>query len=110
MARKIVKKITPPATAEPKQVAKKRSAVSSEKQVLKVCELALEKLNSLDIEHQLQAEMNWCIGSFKADGNPSGLYQMVERAALVFRDELAKKTKGINIQFIGVLESVLKNQ
>ncbi|MEJ0032056.1 MAG: hypothetical protein WDO15_17520 [Bacteroidota bacterium] len=53
------------------------------------------KLRELNIDHQLQSEIDWCLASYRGDGNPVGLYQMVERAVEVFKAEQQEKTKGV---------------
>ena len=91
-----------------KAPAKTKSTATKAVKVDKACEDALKKLQTLGIEPQLQSEIEWCLGSYQHDNNPSGLYQMVERAVEVFRVELAKKTKGVTAKFISDLEKVLK--
>jgi len=76
----------------------------------KVCEDALAKLKDLGIDSQLQAELQWCLGSYAADNNPTGLYQMAERALVVFNAEKAKKTKGVTAKLTGDLEKALKSR
>lgn len=76
----------------------------------KASEDALSKLKTLGIEPQLQADIEWCLGSFKADSNPSGLYQMTERAIAVFAAEKEKKTKGITAKLIADLQKALSSR
>ena len=68
---------------------------------------ALAKLKSLNIEHQLQADIEWCIGSYHADKNPVGLFDMVNRAIVVFKSELQKKTKGVTAKLVSDLEKAV---
>lgn len=75
-----------------------------------VSEGALNKLRELDIEHQLQRDIEWCLGSYRADGNPVGLYENAGKALAVFRNEKEKKTKGVTLKLIGDLEKALKQQ
>jgi hypothetical protein len=91
-----------------KAPAKAKAPLTKAVKVDKACEDALKKLQSLGIEPQLQSEIEWCLGSYRHDNNPSGLYQMVERAIDVLRAENAKKTKGVTAKFISDLEKVLK--
>lgn len=72
------------------------------------CELALDKLRAMDIEHPLQADLQWCLGSYRGDGNPIGLYQMAERALAVFQREKATGSKAIPAKLISDLTKVLK--
>ncbi|MCW5912298.1 MAG: hypothetical protein KIT62_14605 [Cyclobacteriaceae bacterium] len=70
-------------------------------------EAIVEKLRSLDIEHQLQADLEWCLGSYRYDGNPVGLVDAISRALTVLKAEQAKKTKGVTATFISGIEKVL---
>lgn len=79
-------------------------------QIDKVSEDILKKLQSLGIEHELQNDIEWCLGSYRADGNPVGLYAMIERALEVFRIEQSKKTKGVTSKLIADLEKVVQNR
>lgn len=67
----------------------------------------LEKLKSLELDPQLQADLEWCIGSFRFDGQPAGLYHHVSRAAEVFKEELSKKTKGVTAKFVNEVNKEL---
>lgn len=85
--------------------AKKPTTVSESNPIVKSSETALKKLKDLGIESQLQADLEWCIGSYKADKNPIGLYEMVRRALVVFKDN--KNTKGVTAKLISDLEKVV---
>ncbi|MDH4090128.1 MAG: hypothetical protein OEV74_14435 [Cyclobacteriaceae bacterium] len=110
------------AKATPKTVAKKaakkpaKKTVSASKvksvslSIEKSCEDALQNLKSLNLDAQLQADLEWCLGSYKADNNPAGLYEMAERALNVFTVAKEKKTKGVTAKLIGDLEKVLKSR
>lgn len=71
---------------------------------------ALKKLAALGLEEQLQRDMEWCLGSYRADRNPVGLYQTAEKALNVFRTEKEKKTKGVTARLINDLEKAVKQQ
>ncbi len=77
------------------------------KSIDSVAEEILLKLKTLGIEDQLQRDIEWCLGSFRADGNPVGLYETADRALIVFRNERAKKTKGVTAKFVGDLETAV---
>ena len=100
------------AVKAPAKTAKKKAAASKSEspadQIVKICESALAKLNELNIEHSLQSEINWCLGSFQNDHNPIGLYQMADRSLSIFKGELAKKTKGVTAKFVADIEKALK--
>jgi hypothetical protein len=97
-----------PAKTVTKKPAPKKATVNSADLIVKACEASLAKLSELDIEYQLQAEINWCLGSYHNDNNPVGLYHMADRALQVFKGELAKKTKGVTAKLVSDLEKALK--
>lgn len=99
-----------PAKAGQKKEAPKKVTVNSTEPIVRACEAILGKLSELDIEYQLQSEINWCLGSYRNDNNPVGLYHMADRALIVFREELVKKTKGVNAKLIDEIEKALKNR
>lgn len=96
-----------PAKAAPKTTKAKGAASDTLEQA---SEEALKTLQSLGIESQLQAELDWCLGSYRHDKNPSGLLEAAGRALVVLNAEKAKKTKGVTVKLIGDLEKVLKLQ
>jgi len=71
------------------------------------CADALLRFKELGIEQQLQSDLEWCLGSYRHDKNPSGLYEMAERILLVYKTEKEKKTKGIAAKMIVDVEKVL---
>jgi len=70
-------------------------------------ETSLAKLRELNLDYQLQSEIDWCLASYRSDGNPVGLFEMVERAVNIFKPALAKKTKGVTAKLISDLEKAL---
>jgi hypothetical protein len=76
----------------------------------KISTEALKKLQALNIEHELQNDIEWCLGSYRADHNPVGLYTMAERALGVLRAEQAKKTKGVTAKLVSDLEKVVQSR
>lgn len=73
----------------------------------KASSTALKKLQDLGLDTQLQADLEWCLGSYKFDKNPVGLYEMTQRAVAVFKEEQQKKTKGVTAKLITDLEKAL---
>jgi hypothetical protein len=100
------KAATPKAAAVKKSPAKKASAPTSA--IEKACIAAMAKLKALNIEPQLQADIEWCLGSYSHDNNPIGLYEMGERALEVFKQQLEKKTKGVTAKMVDDLEKAVK--
>ncbi len=103
-----------PVKSTAKPAAKKSSATPKSKtsspSIENVCEEAWKKLKDLGLDAQLQADIEWCLGSYKADKNPTGLYEMAGRALQVFNAEKEKKTKGVTAKMISDLEKALKSQ
>jgi len=77
------------------------------KLIEKACKDALAKLQELNIDENLQSEMNWCLGSYRGDGNPAGLYQMAKRALAIFTYEQADASKGISAKLIAGIEKAI---
>jgi hypothetical protein len=93
-----------------KTPAKTSKAKSAGPSLEKVSEEALDKLKSLNVEPELQNDLEWCLGSYRADGNPVGLYAMAERAISVFKTEKEKKTKGVTAKLISDLEKAIESR
>jgi hypothetical protein len=96
---------TKAATAS-KPSGKKATAPSVDK-IEKACNAALDKLRSLNLDPQLQSDIEWCLGSYRSDNNPIGLYEMAQRALEVFKGELARKTKGVTAKMVSDLEKAI---
>jgi hypothetical protein len=101
----MAKATTKPATTEKKPAKAKVSKPAAD--ISKVSETILEKLKSLGIEEQLQADISWCIGSYNYDKNPVGLIENAKKALDVFKEALAKKTKGVTAKLIKDIETAI---
>ena len=108
MAKSTAKATTKTTAKTPvKSAAKKTTTtVSDSNSIVTTSESILKKLKDLGIDNQLQADIEWCLGSYKADNNPSGLYEMAKRALVVFKDN--KSTKGVTAKLISDLEKVVQ--
>jgi len=94
-----------PAKKEPVKKAPAKKASQSPSQIIEAAsETSLKKLRELNLDEQLQSEIDWCLASYRSDGNPVGLYYMVERTIGVLKPELAKKRKGVTAKLISDLE------
>lgn len=105
-AKKTVAKKSAPAK---KAAAVKPKAPAAHK-IEKVNEDILKKLQDLNVEQALQADIEWCLGSYRNDNNPSGLYVMAERALQVFKFELTKDPKSVPAKLITDIEKALKSK
>jgi hypothetical protein len=98
------------AAKEPKKASGRTTKTSSTDQIEKASTEALKKFQALGIEQELQNDLEWCLGSYRADRNPVGLYAMLERAVAVLKNEQAKKTKGVTAKMITDLEKALESR
>ncbi|MCK6618683.1 MAG: hypothetical protein L6Q51_13670 [Cyclobacteriaceae bacterium] len=76
----------------------------------KVSEQVLNKLQSLNIEAGLQADIQWCLGSYRYDKNPVGLYEMGYKALPVLKAAAEKNKKSVSAKLITDLEKALKDK
>lgn len=114
----MAKKPATKAAAEKKPAVKKTAAAKkavtpkapAAHQIEKVNEEILSKLQSLNVEPALQADIEWCLGSYRNDNNPSGLYLMAERALQVFKFEVSKEPKSVPVKLLKDIEKALKNK
>jgi hypothetical protein len=88
-----------PRTPRPKASTNNIEQISTE---------ALEKLKELGLDEQLQRDLQWCLGSYRADQNPIGLYGTARKALMVFQNEKEKKTKGVTAKLIQDLQKVVQ--
>ena len=91
-------------------VKKSKPKAPAKASIEKICEDTLKTLKSLSIEPQLQSDITWCLGSYKSDKNPVGLYEMAGRALAVLQAEKVKKTKGVTTKLIDDLEKAIKSR
>jgi len=98
------------AKAPKKASAPKTKAKPTTPSIQKVSEDVLKVLLALDLGGSLQADIVWCLGSYRHDSNPSGLLEMMEKSLVLLTEEKQKKTKGIPAKLILDIESVLKSR
>jgi len=108
MAKATEKKAAIPKAATVKKSSVKKVPSTPGSDIEKACVAAMTKLKALDIEPQLQADIEWCLGSYSHDKNPIGLYEMGERALEVFKSQLEKKRKGVTAKMVADLEKAVK--
>lgn len=105
MAKATAKKATETAV---KKAAPKKTAKASAVSLDKACEQALDKLKSLSIEPQLQADIEWCLGSYRHDHNPIGLLQNGARALEALNAAKSKNAKAVPAKIIKDLQKALQ--
>lgn len=106
MAKASVKKVSPVKKTAP---ARSKSKASATPAIDAVCEQALEKLKALDLDQPLQADLAWCLGSYRYDQNPVGLLQTGSKALEVLSAVKTKGPKGVPAKLISDLKNVLKS-
>ena len=100
---------TPIAKVAPKKVSVKAvSKASSNTDIEKLSKSILEKLKTLGLDEQLQADIEWCLGSYSYDKNPVGLIKAAHNALNLFKTELARKTKGVTAKLISDIEKAIE--
>jgi hypothetical protein len=72
----------------------------------KTVELALEKLLRLKVNNQLISELEWCLGSYKADRNPVGLIEKSREALELLKEQKEKSSRTVSKKLIDDLEKV----
>lgn len=107
MAKAAAKSTTKSENGKPRS---SRAKASNNNSIEKVSEDALRVLQELGIEEQLQRDIQWCLGSYRSDHNPVGLYDNVRKAIDVLKSEKEKKTKGITVKLISALEKAANAQ
>lgn len=101
-APKAAKKAAPKAAKTTK--AEKVATVSIEK----LSQQVLDKLVKMDAEHQLQAEIKWCLGSYNYDKNPKGLYETAAKALKYFTVTRESNPKAVPAKLVTDLTKALK--
>jgi hypothetical protein len=95
-------------TSAPKASAKTKSNSSPSDLIEKASLQALKTLQSLGIEQQLQQDIEWCLGSYRHDKNPEGLYEMTKRSISVLQEAKERKAKGVTAKLLTDLEKAVQ--
>ncbi len=111
MAKKPVKSAVKSAAKPAKKSASPAKAKAPKvNPIEKISEEILNKLRELNIEHALQADIQWCLGSYRSDKNPVGLYVMTERALKVLKTVRDSNPKLVSTALISTIEKALKSR
>lgn len=76
----------------------------------KACTNAKEKLTKLKAEDELQAKLEWVLGSYANDGNPVGLYEVGDLALKALQKIKKSKPRQVSAKLIEDLEKGLSDQ
>ena len=112
MAKKSVKTAAKKSVVSPakKSASSAKPKAAKAPSIEKVNEEVLNKLRDLNIEQGLQAEIQWCLGSYRSDKNPIGLYAMAERALVIFKGLRDKNPKAVSPALVTAIEKALKTR
>lgn len=102
------KPVKTPKASTPKAPAKTKSKSSPADMIEKASLQALKTLQSLGIEQQLQQDIEWCLGSYRHDKNPEGLYEMTKRSISVLQEAKERKAKGVTAKLLTDLEKAVQ--
>lgn len=105
MSKTTAKTVTAPVKTPKVSVAQPKAKTTAN--IEKVSEEILTKLKSLDLDQQLQADLEWCLGSYRYDQNAAGLVETIGKAHEVLKQAHAKKTKGVTSTLLSTIEKVL---
>ncbi len=75
----------------------------------KTVESVVEKLQKLKTDEALTAELQWCLGSYRFDQNPSGLLEKGSVALERLKAEKEKNSRAVSKKLIEDLEKVVAN-
>lgn len=64
----------------------------------------------MGIEEEIQAQLDWVLGSFRNDQNPVGLYEIGEKALKALTKYKKSKPKAVTKKLIDDLEKALKTK
>jgi len=108
-----VKKVAKPVK---KSAAAKKSTKPSKPKapavnpIEKINEEVLKQLKVLNIEPGLQADIQWCLGSYRNDKNPSGLYAMAEKGLVILKAVAGKDPKAVPTKLLDDIAKALKSR
>jgi hypothetical protein len=74
-----------------------------------VSEQILDKLKALNVATELQSDINWCLGSYRNDHNPVGLYATSKKALSILNAAKTKNSRAVSAKLISDIEKILKN-
>ena len=80
---------------------------ASEEKIEKACIDAKDKLTQLNIEEGLVAEIEWCLGSYANDGNPSGLIAKGNEALVALKTFKESNPRKVSKKLIDSLGKAL---
>lgn len=76
----------------------------------KACEAALDKIQKIALDKfaDVQSKLEYVLGSYRFDGNPSGLYEIGEKALKDLKKYKKEKPRLVSKKLIEDLEKAIK--
>lgn len=106
-------KKTPAATSDKaapkKTAAKSKATVDPAENLVKKCQDAAAKFDKMNDPKytELKEKLEWCIGSYGHDKNPSGLVEYGNKAVETLKEARAEKPKQVSQKLVDDLEKAL---
>ncbi|WP_209329285.1 hypothetical protein [Lunatimonas salinarum] len=72
----------------------------------KTAEAALDKIKELKLDEGLMKDLEWCLGSYRYDGVPSGLTEKCQEALYILKEVKEKKPRSVTKKLIESLEAL----
>ncbi|WP_291783821.1 hypothetical protein [Cecembia sp.] len=69
----------------------------------------LEKLEKLNLDEKLYAELSWCWNSYKYDNNPVGVIEKSKKALDLFKAKREENSRAVAKKLVEDLEKVVLN-
>lgn len=69
----------------------------------------LEKLQKLNLDEKLHAELSWCWNSYVADNNPVGVIEKSKKALDLFKAKREENIKSVAKKLVDDLEKIVLN-
>lgn len=88
--------------------AKKKVSTPTAIRIDKINQQALTLLQQLGVEQKLRNDIEWCLGSYGHDQNPTGLLETASRALIILKEAKAKNAKAVPAKVIADLQKVVK--
>ncbi|MDN3670144.1 hypothetical protein QWY93_12490 [Echinicola jeungdonensis] len=73
----------------------------------KTVESVVEKLQKLKVNDHLVSELQWCLGSYRNDNNPSGLLEKGNIALVLLKQVKEKNSRSVSKKLIEDLEKAV---
>ncbi len=86
--------------------------VTAEEKIEKACEEAFEKFQKLGSDEfkEIVSKLEFVLVSYRADGNPVGLYEIAEKSLEILQEYKKLKPRQVSKKLIETLEKAIELQ